>query len=266
MLGRDKKYRESTEHVFKKLTAELKEHYGEICGAKTPSRTAVVYSYENSWGTAGWTVDGFYDEEFFNAYGGFKNRLRTDVDVIGIDDDFSQYKLIVMPNHRITTEEQAEKAERFVRGGGVLVLNTQSGTREPSNQMRELLEPGLFSSLCGAEAVAQISASELETESGEKPMLVYKNGVTCALGGNYHVLRLIDAEPVAYCTAARSAYCSCSSSFSLASNWVSRRRLALTPSTKVETTAMRRRSSQNTFSREPNCQKTIADNAVSLAV
>lgn len=203
VLGRDKKYRESTEHVFKKLTAELKEHYGEICGAKTPSRTAVVYSYENSWGTAGWTVDGFYDEEFFNAYGGFKNRLRTDVDVIGIDDDFSQYKLIVMPNHRITTEEQAEKAERFVRGGGVLVLNTQSGTREPSNQMRELLEPGLFSSLCGAEAVAQISASELETESGEKPMLVYKNGVTCALGGNYHVLRLIDAEPVAYCTAGR---------------------------------------------------------------
>ncbi|MGN0526996.1 MAG: beta-galactosidase [Acutalibacteraceae bacterium] len=167
VLGRDKKYRENVGPVYRKLTAELKEHYPKFAESKTISPVAAVYSYENSWGTEGWVVDGPYDEEFFNAYGGFKNQLKTNVDVISIDEDLSRYKVIVMPDFRITTEEQAEKVKAYVRNGGIVVMNTECGTRDEYNRMRELLEPGLFADMCGAVAVENITAQKLENQTGE---------------------------------------------------------------------------------------------------
>lgn len=176
VLGRDKKYRENTEPVFRKLAAELKEHYQKFADSKTISPVAAVYSYENSWGTEGWVVDGPYDEELFNAYGGFKNQLKTNVDVISIDDDLSQYKVIILPDYRITTEKQAQKIKEYVRNGGIVVMNTECGTRDEFNRMRELLEPGLFADLCGAVAVENITAQKLERQTGEPSEIEFPCG------------------------------------------------------------------------------------------
>lgn len=167
ILARNRMYHENTEPVFRKLTAELKEHYSEFADSKTVSPVAAVYSYENSWGTEGWVVDGPYDEEFFNAYGGFKNQLKTNVDVTSADGDLSQYKVVVMPDFRITTEEQAQKVKDYVRKGGIVVMNTECGTRDEYNRMRELLEPGLFADMCGAVVVGNITAQKLEKQTGE---------------------------------------------------------------------------------------------------
>lgn len=203
VLGKDKNFREETEPTLRRLTRELEQHYSEIDGGRTVSDIGVLYSYENSWGTENWVVDGAYDEEFFNAYGGFKNRLRTNVDVIGIDDELSAYKIIVIPNHRITTEKQAEKIVAFVKNGGIAVLNTETGTREESNQMREMLEPGLFAEMCGARAVASISADRLSFETGKKTAVRYADGNTCEIHGNIHKLRLNGAQTVAVYTSGR---------------------------------------------------------------
>ena len=176
VLGRDKKYRENTEPVFRKLAAELKAHYSEFADSETVSPVAAVYSYENSWGTEGWVVDGPYDEEFFNAYGGFKNQLKTNVDVISIDDDLSRYKVVVLPDHRITTNEQALKIEKYVRKGGIVVMNTECGTRDELNRMREMLEPGLFADMCGAAVVENITAEKLERQTGEPSEVEFPSG------------------------------------------------------------------------------------------
>ena len=200
ILGRDKKYRENTEPVLRKLATELKEHYPKFAESKTVSEIAAVYSYENSWGTEGWVVDGPYDEEFFNAYGGFKNRLAANVDVIGIQDDLSPYKVIVMPNHRITVPEQAEKVKAFVSNGGIAVINTECGTRDEFNRMREMLEPGLFADICGAEAVENISAAKLEKQTGEPSAVEFPSGVKAAVHGKLFRLKLCGAEPAAYYT------------------------------------------------------------------
>lgn len=197
ILGRDKKYRENTEPVLRKLATELKEHYPKFAESKTVSEIAAVYSYENSWGTEGWVVDGPYDEEFFNAYGGFKNRLTANVDVIGIQDDLSPYKVIVMPNHRITVPEQAEKVKAFVSNGGIAVINTECGTRDEFNRMREMLEPGLFADICGAEAVENISAAKLEKQTGEPSEVEFPSGVKAAVHGKLFRLKLCGAEPAA---------------------------------------------------------------------
>ena len=176
VLGRDKKYRENTEPVFRKLAAELKAHYSEFADSETVSPVAAVYSYENSWGTEGWVVDGPYDEEFFNAYGGFKNQLKTNVDVVSIDDDLSRYKVVVLPDHRITTNEQAQKIEEYVRKGGIIVMNTECGTRDEFNRMREMLEPGLFADMCGAAVVENITAEKLERQTGEPSEVEFPSG------------------------------------------------------------------------------------------
>ena len=176
VLGRDKKYRENTEPVFRKLAAELKAHYSEFADSKTVSPVAAVYSYENSWGTEGWVVDGPYDEEFFNAYGGFKNQLKTNVDVVSIDDDLSRYKVVFLPDHRITTNEQAQKIEKYVRNGGIVVMNTECGTRDEFNRMREMLEPGLFAEMCGAAVVENITAEKLERQTGEPSEVEFPSG------------------------------------------------------------------------------------------
>ena len=203
ILARDESFRPDTLPVLRKLTAELKDSYALIDGAQTKSDIAVLYSYENSWGTQGWVVDGFYDEEFFNAYGGFKNALKTNVDVIGMRDDFTPYKIILMPNHAITTDEQAAKVEDFVKSGGTVVLNTVCGTRHPTHQMRRLLQPGLFAKICGAHVSGCITAAELKKQTGEVSRAEYADGSSAALGGMIHALTLDGAKPVAQYTCGR---------------------------------------------------------------
>lgn len=189
--------REEMVPVYKKLTAELRDHYAKIAGAKTESKIAAVYSYENSWGTRGWRVDGFYDEEFFNAYGGFKNALQTNVDVIGIQDDFSGYDVVIMPNHRIVTEAQAAKVEEFVRNGGIVVMNTWTGMHDENNQTRPLQAPGLFAPMCGAKAIGYISAAGLESQTGKPSQVEFPGGIRCNITSHIDKLKLNGAETVA---------------------------------------------------------------------
>lgn len=197
VLGRDKRPRAETGQIYKKLASEIKDYYSLIDGAKTNSEVAVIYSYENSWGSLGWVVDGPYDEEFFNAYGGFKNSLKTNVDVIGIDADFSKYKLLVLPNYRITSEEDVKKFKSFAENGGTLVLNTQCGTRDEFNRMRELLEPGLFKEMAGAFVTSEITAAELKNQTGEEPVLKYADNSQATLSGLVQKLSLTEAKALA---------------------------------------------------------------------
>ncbi len=167
ILGKDKNYRADTKPVLEKLSADIRKVYPIIKNGKTESDIAILYSYENSWGMRDWVVDGFYDEEFFNCYGGFKNALKTNIDVIGMQDDFSKYKIIVLPNHRITTEEEAQKIMHFVSEGGTVVMNSECGTRDENNQTRELLAPGLFSELCGSSVSGRVYSADMKKHTGE---------------------------------------------------------------------------------------------------
>ncbi len=196
ILGRDKKFRKNTEPVLRRLANELRTVYPLFAESKTVSPIAAVYSYENSWGTLGWVVDGFYDEEFFNAYGGFKNKLQTNIDVIGIQDDFSSYKILILPNHRIISEENAQRVKDYVKNGGIVVMNTETGTRDEYNKMLEMLEPGLFADMCGAYVVENISAKKLEQQTGKPGEVKFPCGVV-RVTSKINKLELNGAEAVA---------------------------------------------------------------------
>lgn len=196
LTAEDAEVREDTSPVFKKLSADIARVYPEIAEAKTVSDIGAVYSYENSWGTPGWVVDGFYDEEFFNIYGGFQNALKANIDVCSIDDDLSKYKVLLMPNHKITTGEQKRKAEEFVMNGGTLIINTECGTLDEFCRTRVMLRPGLFAELAGATVTGEITAGEFEKQTGTKPFVDFgeeKRTVTSKL----HRLKLRSAETIA---------------------------------------------------------------------
>lgn len=202
ILAKDKNYREDTKDVFTRLSRDIKKVYPLIKDAKTESDIAVLYSYDNSWGMRGWVVDGFYDEEFFNCYGGFKNALKTNIDVVGIDDDFSKYKIIVLPNHRITTPAQAEKIKAYVNNGGIVIMNTETGTRDENNQQYEMLAPCLFADMCGCSVSGRVSADDYKKHTGESKVR-FEDGTEHELTASVDALKLHGAEKIAEYTSGR---------------------------------------------------------------
>lgn len=196
LTAEDANVREYTAPIFKKLSEDIRSIYPEIADAKTKSEIAAVYSYENSWSTPGWVVDGFYDEEFFNMYGGFQNALRTNIDVCSIDDDLSKYKILLLPNYKIMTEEQKEKLEKYVRNGGTVVINSECGTLDEFAKTRVMLRPGLFADMAGAVVSGEITADEFKKQTGLDCFVDFgeeKRKVTSKI----HRMKLIEAEKLA---------------------------------------------------------------------
>ncbi len=187
------------EPVIRKLAADLKAHYSLLDGAETVSPAAAVYSYQNSWATPGWVVDGPYDEDFFEAHGGFKNALRQNMDVIFPSDDFSKYKLVVAPNLMILSDEERARLEQYVRDGGVLVINPVADTRGESNLIRETRVPALFDGQCGAHSVASVSSADMakqQSAAGERVSVRFNDGEEYDVAGTLYELAVEDDAEV----------------------------------------------------------------------
>ena len=148
MLNGDLSYGEGVEPI-KRFADQIKVLWPLIDGAETKSDFATLYSYESSWSTPGWTVDGPYDQDFFNIHGAFRNQLKRDLDVVGIQDDLSSYRMISAPGLRICTEEQADKLRSYVASGGILVLSRDCGMFDTENRIYTRNVPGLFRDMCG---------------------------------------------------------------------------------------------------------------------
>ena len=174
------------ESVFHELSADIRAFYPLIDGAKTISPAASIYSYQNSWATPGWVVDGPYDEDFFEAHGGFKNALHQNMDVAFPSDDLSKYRLVVAPNLMILSDEQRANLEQYVQNGGVLVINPVVDTRDAANCIREVRVPALFDGQAGAHSIATVySGMMAQQQPGERVSVRFYNGVeydiTCVL-------------------------------------------------------------------------------------
>lgn len=165
LLRADLSFRPETKPVFEHLSKDINRIYPLIKDAETKAEVAAVYSYENSWGTPNWRVDGTYDEEFFNLFGGFQNALKSNIDVVGLHDDISKYKLVIMANNRIISPEQIEKLESYVSHGGVLVINTACAIRDEYNKDYTLLRPGKLAGVAGAVADMEILSQDFKNQT-----------------------------------------------------------------------------------------------------
>ena len=118
--------------VFREITelgAELDKIGSLTLGARTNSKAAIVFDWDNWWATdysAGPSVNLHYCDEIFNYYKVFNN-LNIPVDFISVEDDLSQYDLVIAPILYMIKPDYDEKIRTFVKAGGRFVTTFFSG-------------------------------------------------------------------------------------------------------------------------------------------
>ena len=118
--------------VFRDV-AELGEtlaSLSEVAGTATPAEAAILFDWDNRWAVndaGGPRCIGIHYEETVLSHYRSLWAQGVPTDVIGCEDDFAPYKLIVAPMLYLCREETGRKLERFVRGGGTLVTTYWSG-------------------------------------------------------------------------------------------------------------------------------------------
>lgn len=111
------------------LGAELEKIGSLTLGARTNSKAAIVFDWDNWWATAysaGPSVRLQYCDEIFQYYKAFSN-LNISVDLIGVEDDLSSYSLVAAPLLYMVKPGFDEKIRQFVREGGSFVTTFFSG-------------------------------------------------------------------------------------------------------------------------------------------
>ncbi|MDE7339501.1 MAG: beta-galactosidase [Lachnospiraceae bacterium] len=111
------------------LGAELEKIGSLTLGARTDAKAAIIFDWDNWWSTsysAGPSVNLRYCDEILNYYKAFHN-LNISVDIISVEDDLSQYSLVVAPLLYMVKSGHDEKLRSFVAGGGHFLTTFFSG-------------------------------------------------------------------------------------------------------------------------------------------
>lgn len=127
------------------------ERLNRVFGTLKPqAKIAIVKSFDSEWShSIHKHVENFqYDSFLLDFYRPFY-QMGLSVDFVTPHDDISSYALVLAPALLIVTEEEKENLERYVRGGGTLLLTFRSGIRDEDNNMRKETVPGAFSELAG---------------------------------------------------------------------------------------------------------------------
>lgn len=118
--------------VFREVTRlgdELEKIGSLTLGARTQSKAAIVFDWDNWWAidfSAGPSVSLDYCDEILNYYKAFNN-LNISVDLISTGDDLSGYSLIVAPILYMVKPGYDEKIRQFVKKGGRFLTTFFSG-------------------------------------------------------------------------------------------------------------------------------------------
>ena len=132
------------------LGAELAK-LDAVLGARTPARVALLLDYESWWAleldakpSAGVRLlDGL------RAYHGPLNARNIAVDLARPDADLSAYRVVLAPHLYMAREGVAENLERFVAGGGSLVMSFFSGIADERDHILLGGYPAPFRALLG---------------------------------------------------------------------------------------------------------------------
>lgn len=118
--------------VFKEVTElgeKLEKTGSTILGSKTKAKVGIVFDWNNFWSYEyidGITQDLDYVESILDYYKQFYKR-NIPTDIISVDDDFSQYDLVVAPVLYMIKSGLAEKIDQYIKKGGNFVASYLSG-------------------------------------------------------------------------------------------------------------------------------------------
>lgn len=153
--------------IFKEVSAlgaELKKLGDEFLGSVSKPKAALIFDWETWWaveGCIGPTVSLKYHDELLNYYRAFHS-LNIPVDVVGMDTDLSQYKVVVTPLCYMVKDNFDEKLKEFTANGGTSVLTFFSGYADENDRIINGGFPGKMLDLTGiwAEEIDALSPTE----------------------------------------------------------------------------------------------------------
>jgi len=134
--------------IHEKTNKEFQRIAGDLQHAKTVSDVALIYSYRNQWDQGWWSGRKGFDDEAVAYYTGLKN-LHVNIDAISENASFADYKLIAAPGLRMVSEHTANRLIEFVKKGGILILNKETGIRDTLNRYYPIIAPGVFKEAAG---------------------------------------------------------------------------------------------------------------------
>lgn len=118
--------------VFKEAAelGSILEKLDEIVGTYTQSEVALIFDWENRWAIDDMQAMGKttkkYSETCQKHYNPFW-KLGINVDVIGSEEKFDDYKIIIAPMLYMIKSGVCERLELFVKNGGTLIMTYASG-------------------------------------------------------------------------------------------------------------------------------------------
>lgn len=133
------------------LGAELEKIGQYTMGAENKSDVGIIFDWDNYWAleyTSGPNVDLTYVKQIEQYYRYFYAK-NISVDMIPVDADFSQYKVVVAPVLYMVKEGMKEALEAFVKNGGTLVTGYMSGIVDQSDNVHMGGYPGPLRGLAG---------------------------------------------------------------------------------------------------------------------
>ncbi len=134
----------------KKTGAEISRLQGLIEDSVSNAEVAMLYSYELEWvfEIQPHVKDYNYSKHFEKYYAYFyKNNIP--VEIISQNSDISRYKLLMIPNLIMATDEFNAKITEYVSKGGTVVMDFRTGAKLMDNRMVPLPLPGHFRQLLG---------------------------------------------------------------------------------------------------------------------
>lgn len=112
-----------------KLGEELQLLGDAFLEGRTPAETAIVFDWDNWWAleySAGPSVRMKYLDAVQDYYTALFEK-NIPVDIIGVDDEISKYKIVIAPLLYMTKKGYAEKLKTFVKAGGTFITTYFSG-------------------------------------------------------------------------------------------------------------------------------------------
>lgn len=129
---------------------------------KIKSDVAILYDYDNRWSWHAQPQSHAFDYtgEIVRLYAGFHEE-NVMTDVISVEKDFSEYKIVVLPVMQIVDESLLKKLKAFASEGGTVIFGFRSGIKDRSNNLR--LGDNPLAELCGIEITGYESLGHGQT-------------------------------------------------------------------------------------------------------
>lgn len=118
--------------VFREVSevGEILKNIGDVAGTTVKAKAALLFDWDNRWAIQDMqglcNADKKYEKTLVDFWREF-NRCGAEMDVIGCEDNFDDYKIIIAPMLYIVRKETAEKLTNFVKNGGQLMATYLTG-------------------------------------------------------------------------------------------------------------------------------------------